>query len=140
MSSGWFIYALGGGLGHFTRGLSLARQAARQGNEVFLLTHCSHVAGLLSCSDLVLPDNVHLLNIEAGLDKQAISRRVSESILGHEPDVLVVDTFPRGLLGDLVDLVPSISCRRVLVHRDLNPEYGEKEILDIYFKKIKKKK
>jgi hypothetical protein len=38
-------------------------------------------------------------------------------------DVLVVDTFPRGLAGELAGLLPDIVAPKVLVHRDLNPRY-----------------
>jgi hypothetical protein len=39
-------------------------------------------------------------------------------------DCLVVDTFPRGLVGELAGLIPrSKPLCRVLIHRDLNPHY-----------------
>ena len=36
---------------------------------------------------------------------------------------LIVDTFPRGLGGELATLLPRLGAVRVLIHRDLNPEY-----------------
>jgi len=36
---------------------------------------------------------------------------------------LIVDTFPRGLGGELAALLPAWGALRVLIHRDLNPEY-----------------
>ena len=42
------------------------------------------------------------------------------------PDVLVVDVFPRGLAGELAPLLGSLRCHKILVHRDLNPEYVER--------------
>jgi hypothetical protein len=43
--------------------------------------------------------------------------------LESEPDILIVDTFPRGLLGELAPILPSLKAFKILVHRDLNPEY-----------------
>ena len=42
---------------------------------------------------------------------------------GEAFDVLVVDTFPRGLGGELVDLLDATTRPKVLVHRALNPRY-----------------
>jgi hypothetical protein len=47
-----------------------------------------------------------------------------ESLIAQEElDVLVVDTFPRGLGGELAHLLPSLRASKILIHRDLNPEY-----------------
>ena len=52
---------------------------------------------------------------------------VSEQIskCGGE-DVLVVDTFPRGIAGELQSILPRIDAFKVWVHRDLHPAYVEK--------------
>jgi len=37
---------------------------------------------------------------------------------------LIVDTFPRGLGGELAAILPELKTSlRVLIHRDINPEY-----------------
>ena len=36
---------------------------------------------------------------------------------------LIVDTFPRGLVGELVNSLPLLSIPRFWVHRDLTPDY-----------------
>jgi len=37
---------------------------------------------------------------------------------------LIVDTFPRGLVGELVDVLSSFAGPKVLVQRDVNPDYA----------------
>jgi hypothetical protein len=45
-------------------------------------------------------------------------------VAGSTADVLVVDTFPRGLGGELAAVLPEWGTRkRILIHRDLSPEY-----------------
>jgi hypothetical protein len=38
-------------------------------------------------------------------------------------NLLLVDTFPRGLLGELVNVLPKLTIPKILIHRDLNPRY-----------------
>jgi predicted glycosyltransferase len=39
------------------------------------------------------------------------------------PDWFIVDTFPRGLGGELAPLLRDLRCKKAFIHRDLNPEY-----------------
>jgi hypothetical protein len=96
------IYALGGGWGHVTRAAGLAR-AIGPAARVRILANSPY----LEIVKAAMPE----LGIEAVSTAQ------------EEPDVLVVDTFPRGLTGDLADLLPSMRALKVLIHRDLKPEY-----------------
>jgi hypothetical protein len=59
------------------------------------------------------------LAIAAVSTREEAAARVS----GEPPDVLVVDTFPRGLGGELALVLPSLRALKVLIHRDLKPEY-----------------
>jgi len=53
-----------------------------------------------------------------------LARRYSvEEIQRAAPSCLIVDTFPRGLGGELAGLLGSLAATKVLVHRDLNPRY-----------------
>ena len=45
-------------------------------------------------------------------------------------DALIVDTFPRGLAGELINELPTFDCLKVLIHRDLNPNYVEQKQLE----------
>ncbi|MCP4848828.1 MAG: hypothetical protein GY899_12875 [Verrucomicrobiaceae bacterium] len=51
------------------------------------------------------------------------SAAVSQWLHADGFDRVVVDTFPRGLAGELPAHLESINVPKVLVHRDLNPDY-----------------
>ncbi len=151
--SRWLIYALGGGMGHLTRGLALARRAARDGATVQVVSNSRFalrllnsgvfslnpsIAENLSSSEntpeksvpirrqplIHLEPGIELIAIPPDLGKEAVSRTVRQ-VVGESAqfDVLVVDTFPRGLAGELTELLPSCSATKVLVHRYLSPDY-----------------
>jgi predicted glycosyltransferase len=57
-------------------------------------------------------------------DFSATCQQVREIILNTECDRLIIDTFPRGLGGELADILPQMhSTPRILIHRDINPDY-----------------
>lgn len=120
----WRLYALGGGLGHLTRATALARAAVARGHAVDLLTNSPFAPGLPLESWLGPGATVH--RVDAQWDKAATVAAVAAWLSASTPDVLVVDTFPRGLAGELVALLPTARAPRVLVHRDLNPVYVER--------------
>ena len=116
----WFIYALGGGWGHLNRAIALARLAARD-RKIHLLTNSPYADRILSfVSECSI--TLHLLPEETSV---ADAREFVQSTLrAVDYDCLVVDTFPRGLLGELAELIPQQpSVCHVLVHRDINPDY-----------------
>jgi hypothetical protein len=104
------IYALGGGWGHITRAAALARAIGPKA-RVRIFANSPY----LSIVQAAMPE----LGIEAVSTREEAAARIA----GENPDVLVVDTFPRGLGGELAQLLPSLRALRVLVHRDLKPEY-----------------
>lgn len=106
--SRWFIYALGGGFGHLTRAVALARR----GDDVRILTNSPYV----NCVRRAMPE-LDLVAIEA---RGEVARQIELA----NPDCLIVDTFPRGLGGELAEVLPSFRGRKVLVQRDLNPRYA----------------
>jgi hypothetical protein len=97
------IYGLGGGWGHITRAAALARAIGPKA-QVRIVANSPY----LSIVQAAMPE----LGIEA-----------APGITGKKPDVLVVDTFPRGLTGELAQLLPSLRALKVLIHRDIKPEY-----------------
>ena len=101
----WLVYALGGGLGHLTRGLALARAARRQGVRVTLLTN-SPYASVLPVRDELHRDDC-LIIIPAQSDLQAAKCQVRDIIRDSTAQLVIVDTFPRGLGGELADSVDS---------------------------------
>lgn len=120
----WLVYALGGGMGHLTRASALARVAARQGHSVTLLINSPFASGLPL--EAVLDSGVEVVRLDASLDRRAVREVVECCLQDVRPDVFVVDTFPRGLGGELASLLPGLKTRKVLVHRDLNPVYVER--------------
>ncbi len=117
----WLIYALGGGWGHLTRAVALAlRSSAR------ILTNspfAAQVHGAFPQLDLVILDPQLPIRIAREQALKAIELAA--------PACLVVDTFPRGLGGELAGVLASLAATKVLVHRDMNPRYvAEANLLD----------
>ena len=128
----WLIYALGGGFGHLTRALALARAATRFATtvetsqppiEVTILSN-SPFAGSVPV-EAELGNRHRLVQISPALDRAATVRAVRAALESESFDVLVVDTFPRGLGGELADLIPNRGATHVLVHRHVRDEYVE---------------
>jgi len=117
------LYALGGGLGHLVRSLGLARAAARHGHDVTLLANTDYARLVPVREELGLRGT--FCEIPATFDRGQVTEFVQRMLLDQRFDVLVVDTFPRGLAGELADLLPTLSAKKVLVHRDLSPRYVE---------------
>ncbi|MDB9306198.1 UDP-N-acetylglucosamine--LPS N-acetylglucosamine transferase [Nodularia spumigena CS-591/12] len=116
MKKTWLIYALGGGWGHLTRALSLGRIAARY-RKIRIITNSPYAQEVSHEGCLLhwIPDN-------AGFSATCI--KVREILLNTHYDCLIVDTFPRGLGGELADILPQLhSIPRILIHRDINPNY-----------------
>jgi hypothetical protein len=115
-------YALGGGLGHGMRALALARELARtMGGQHVLLVNSPFAGTLRAAVD----------RVEIALRTLPPTASAAESgawVLGQrdelQPDLLVVDTFPRGLGGELAEWLPGWSAGlKVLVSRVLPESY-----------------
>lgn len=103
------IYALGGGWGHVTRAAALA--TALRPAETSILANSPYCG--------IVREAMPGLSIESiGSREEAVAR-----VATSKADVLVVDTFPRGLGGELAALLPTWKGKTILVHRDLSPEY-----------------
>jgi len=113
----WLIYALGGGWGHLTRAATLAR-AAQSRHAIRILTNSAYAARI----SRAMPE-LDLIALESSLTAEAARRRVQNEILTAKPECLIVDTFPRGLGGELAPLLDPLAANKVLVNRDLSPRY-----------------
>src|SRR4051794_34810227 len=89
----WLIYALGGGLGHLTRAVALARAAQRIGRSVRVLTN-SPFARAFRFEDLLHAPS-SLVRIDPGLGRDSVADVIRSELAAREFDVLIVDTFPR---------------------------------------------
>ncbi|NJM98301.1 MAG: UDP-N-acetylglucosamine--LPS N-acetylglucosamine transferase [Phormidesmis sp. RL_2_1] len=143
--SAWFIYALGSGWGHLNRALALATVAA-QHRPVHVLTNSPYAEHFMPHLP-ALPLTIHQLStsqlstFQLSTSQRATSQRAtSQRATSHSLkdarqtiqallqsvayDTLVIDTFPRGLVGELADVIPSQrQVCHVLIHRDLTPDY-----------------
>ena len=117
----WLIYALGGGLGHLTRAVALARVARASGHRIRILTNSPFAASLPLGKDL--GDAGALICIDPTLDRHSVASTVRSILEPCDFDVLIVDTFPRGLAGELDALLDDVYCPKVLIHRDIDPAY-----------------
>ncbi|MEM7232281.1 MAG: hypothetical protein AAF517_08915 [Planctomycetota bacterium] len=108
------VYALGGGFGHLTRSYALARKLAPEW-RVRILCHARAAAMFPAL------DGVELVPLESK-DSRVLDD-VRREISCAEFDALLVDTFPRGICGEIADLLPGLAVPRCFVHRDLNPHY-----------------
>lgn len=119
----WLIYAMGGGWGHLNRALALGRQAALH-HTVHILTNSPYVAHLPP-----LPPHLQLQTIPAEWRLPQACDRVRQLVQTLPVQRLIIDTFPRGIGGELLPLLPTIPCPRILIHRDINPQYVEQKHL-----------
>lgn len=107
-------YALGGGLGHLTRTRAIIEALLpRLPLEISLITNCRHYH---------LVFNNHTLTITYVANQTQLATQLA-AILASPFDLLIVDTFPRGLMGELTTHLKHISTPRILIQRYLNEEY-----------------
>jgi predicted glycosyltransferase len=114
----WLIYALGGGWGHLTRAVALARAVSTHGRRIRILTnspYAARVAKLMPELDLVALRS----DLPIAEAREATLRCIRETA----PRCLIVDTFPRGLGGELAGSLRLLATTTVLIHRDLSPHY-----------------
>ncbi|MEM9004511.1 MAG: UDP-N-acetylglucosamine--LPS N-acetylglucosamine transferase [Cyanobacteria bacterium P01_F01_bin.86] len=113
----WLIYALGGGWGHLNRAIALARVAVTYA-DIHILTNSLYQHKIGS-----LKDRIYLHRIDPVTNLSATCNQVQQFITSQSWDCMIVDTFPRGVGGELVDMLLRINCSKVLIHRDLRPAY-----------------
>ncbi|MGD1917904.1 MAG: UDP-N-acetylglucosamine--LPS N-acetylglucosamine transferase [Pleurocapsa sp.] len=109
------IYALGGGWGHLNRILALARVAATK-YRIKLISNSPYLSRIDT-------ENCQVFAISPQASFQQTGDRLKQIIQQEAFDGVIVDTFPRGLGGELADLLPNIRQPKVLVNRYLNLEY-----------------
>lgn len=119
-------YALGEGLGHVTRTLAFARQVTRRlaGPHVLLAsTSFRETASALVAAEPA----VQLRLLPNSLTVDEVRRLIPDWLDELAPQRLVVDTFPRGLVGDLAEWLASTADvpvkQRLLLSRQLPADY-----------------
>ncbi|MDA7907006.1 hypothetical protein N9B25_00705 [bacterium] len=128
----WLLYAMGGGMGHITRATALSRGllrlssdgSSRGDDRITLLTNSSFADGLPIENEL--GPRAEVIRIESKLSRDETVDEVQRVLTTTTWTAVIVDTFPRGIAGELAGILPRINCPKVLVHRDLNPKYCQK--------------
>jgi predicted glycosyltransferase len=144
---------LGGGLGHLNRAVSLARATARYttdskaqsnpknsvlaapngskdevvqaGSLRFTIVTNSPYAASISVESEIGADH-QLVRLPENLNPTETAQRTQQLINSSDYPAIIVDTFPRGLAGELAGILPNLDCKKILIHRDLNPIYASK--------------
>ncbi len=118
------VLALGGGTGHLLRAIAFARAAATRGHRTRILAS-SPFTELLARS-LAPPGTA----VDRAAGSEMVMRSQARAWIGaFDDEALIVDTFPRGVVGEL-DGAPW-RCPRLLVHRDLTDAYAlRREVSD----------
>lgn len=91
--------------------MAILRQWNRAGHTSLLVTY-SQYAGL------ALREGIAVKQIPAP-EAEPLRRIVRQ----YPPRLFAVDTFPRGIVGETADLIPTLGCPAVLIQRYLNPLY-----------------
>jgi hypothetical protein len=110
-------------MGHLTRALSLARAATRHSlrRSITIVTNSPYARR--ACLQDELPASCNLAAIDHRLNRNEVVGAIARILADSSFDALLVDTFPRGLAGELDAILPKLNCRKVLIHRDINPRY-----------------
>lgn len=121
----WLLYALGNGWGHLNRSLAFGRLAARtRGIDII----CNSGFAYKLDEFPVWQDETKSLDIRivdlSGKGKDEIHKFVEEHISWNDYECVLIDTFPRGITGELATVLPRLdNLRRILVARQLNKNY-----------------
>lgn len=113
MSTRVLFYALGGGYGHVRRALNVIREFASESQDLDWLLVCPQ-----RCAHLI-PTDISYLGVEEQ-PRETLSRFMGETLQSFRPHLVIVDTFPRGVLGEL-RFPPGQ--RRVLLTRSVPLEF-----------------
>lgn len=117
------VYALGGGLGHLTRSIAFAQIAVRRGHAVQILSNSPYGSALLDIASEHLPEQLAVTLLPHDGEAAEVRHAVQDLVICSQHDVLVVDTFPRGIGGELPTIFQRCCRPRYLVHRTLPARY-----------------
>ena len=130
----WVIYAAGSGWGHLTRAVSLARVAAEK-RSIQIISSSPAADSIVHSKAWEEFKQNKAISIHAEhRNNDSFASMVQEILGAHSYSCLIVDTFPRGILGEMEQFFGSkeINFKRVFVHRDISPDYVSKYALRDY--------
>lgn len=122
-------------MGHVTRALSFCAAVKRWNAtpsrdvsvRVSILANSPFLPHLPIDSELVDPAvGAHqVYRLEPNDPQQMVQEKVRRFFGNTRADKLIIDTFPRGLGGELADHIKRHTCHQVLIHRNLSNQYCE---------------
>lgn len=129
MQQRWCLYALGGGGGHLARAYALARAAWRLGHRSKILARgplASFLAAPMRSEIARMGSEIEIDVMPTSVATSAAGTWVGGQLQGQPFDRLVVDSFPRGLVGELIPFLSQWPRRKFLVARHMNAGYAMK--------------
>jgi len=128
----YLIYGLGGGWGHLNRCLSLAQLLTKK-TQVQLIINSPYFPYINNYINQLNQINIFFLNSQENIN--LITQQIRTIILKNDYNCLIVDTFPRGLGGELTQILSLLTVKKILIHRDLNPRYIKLKNIEEFVKK-----
>jgi len=120
------IYAIGGGLGHFTRSLAVVHTLRAQlPGPCTVLVSPGVAKNAAPCLDSMLA--VRELPMDAVKSPECTLQWVRQELAELKPETLVVDCFPLGLFGELPPVLDAFAGPRIHVARALKSIPGIRE-------------
>ncbi len=114
-------YAMGGGLGHLTRTFAILNQMGSIGQPIRILASSKHTA--LTTAYESFP--IDIADLSRLCSRKAYLQYLKSYIHRHNVKMIVLDTFPWGIVGEWSAIFPNIP--RVLVARALKWHvYGQR--------------
>ena len=119
------FYAFGSGLGHLNRTMAVVRKLLPLvDGSITVLTNSRYHNLYRECP-------IQYINSRA-LSEDECKRRIGEYLEGAALRMLVVDTFPRGIAGELADVLGRSDFKKILIRRILKDDYVEKFSIDAF--------
>lgn len=78
---------------------------------------------LAAAESLPIIEGCYLHIIPPIAPSSTIKNQVRQLLSEEAYECIIMDTFPGGLGGELAEILPQLSATKVLVHRDINPDY-----------------
>ncbi|MDQ7824367.1 MAG: hypothetical protein RDV48_16310 [Candidatus Eremiobacteraeota bacterium] len=106
------FYCLGGGMGHLTRAAAISRKLKRFVKGTIAILTNSPFHYLLEIED------VHFIYLRNLVEIDDHAGNLIRGLIGEvDPELLVVDSYPAGIRGELVPLLEGGAFRKILLRR-----------------------
>lgn len=110
------------------RAMALAKCAAEK-NRSRQITLVGNETAICKIERFRSSENIKLIALDDRLRKQDFCQQVQRVLSKIRFSKLIVDTFPRGIVGELIPTLTRTRVPTVFVHRDIVPEYIKKDLV-----------